>query len=513
MPTGSYKVYVDWNDDGDFDDVGEDVTLRVLDGRSAVTMQYGRDQQRALSPTAVGQANFQLNNISRDYSPENLSSPLAGQIVPARPVQITGTVGASTYTMFRGQLDDFKVQPGYNDRYINVDCIDALGALRGVSVSTSLYQGLRTGEAIGVILDEVGWPDTQRVLDAGATVMPWWWLEGADAYDSIMDLLASEGPPALVTLDSQGRIVFLDRHHRLQSSASTSVQATWRGSDVEPLMSDPTEYNHGFKEIVNRVVFELPVRTLSGVATAVWNAEGRITIADGQTMELTASSATPFVVAWTPAAGSDFTLLSGAVTVSLSRTSGQSVVIAIKATGGPAILTDLMLTGYPLSQVSTVRISRVDTGSMSKYGSRSLPDGSFPLWASKGDAAAIGDIILAQRAERLPTITVGMVSANTTRLTQQLTRNLSDRVHVVEPHTGLDADCFIEQIGHTITQGGAEHRTAFGLEKVAAQISGAFILGAGVLGTNVLGRRGFTDPSVMFVLGTQGVLGTNILSP
>ncbi len=79
---------------------------------------------------------------------------------------------------------------------------------------------------------------------------------------------------------------------------------------------------------------------------------------------------------------------------------------------------------------------------------------------------------------------------------------------------GMNADFWIEQIEHRITQGGADHRTTFGLEKAPAQITGAFVIGTSLLGTGVLGRRGFSDPDRIFTLGsaTNAVLGTDVLA-
>lgn len=511
-----YKAYVDWNADGDFTDPLEDVTSDVLDGRTPVTMQYGRDQARALSPIAVGQAAFALDNQSRVYSPENTSSALNGQVVPGRSVMVTGTVGVTTYTLLRATIDDFKLQPDRSERYISVTCIDPLGQLRGVQVTTPLYQGVRPGEAIGYILDAVGWPAALRDLDLGATVMPFWWLDGDDAFQAVLDILDSEGPPALVTVDTSGRIVFRSRHHRLLLSASTTAQSTWRSSgSLEPLISSPAEYNHGFKEIVNSVTFDVPQRAVSGTLTAVWSSQGLTSVSAGETLEITAQGNSPFIGAEIPLDGVDFTTVSGTVSMSLSRDSGGSTLISVVGVGGSATIADLQLRAFAVSTVNTVRVAATDPSSVAKYGPRSLPSGRDPKWPSLGDARAIAQVILGQRAERLPTMTVTMVSANTTRVTQQLTRNLSDRVHITESHTGMDSDMFVEQIGHAITQGGAEHKTTFGLEKCPAQITGVFILGSatsGVLGTNKLGKRGLATSSTMFILGTS-VLGTGVLAP
>jgi hypothetical protein len=515
MAVGDYSVYVDWNNDGDFADPREDVSSRVLDSVSSLTIRYGRDQARALSPISPGESSFVLNNISKDYSPENTASPLTGLVVPAREVKVTGTVGASTTTMLRAQLDDFKVHPDLGERYVEVDCIDPLGTLRDIQVSTGVYRGLRPGEAINILLDAVGWSSTLRDIDVGATVMPYWWLDGDDADQALLDLVNSEGPPALVTVDTSGQIVFRGRHHRLQDTASTTVQSTWRSrGSVEPLVSSPADYNAGFKDIINSVAFEMPALQPHSDIDVVYSSQGTQTIASGDTLVVIAQGTAPFIDAVVPVAGTDFTVVAGSVTVTLDRTSGASTTIRIVATG-LSVIQDLQLRARSIDTISTVRVSSEDGGSIGTYGRRSLPSGREPKWASLGDVGAICSIILGQRADRLPTITVSMKAANSTRLTQQLTRNLSDRVHIIEGQTCLDTDCFIEQIAHTISQGGADHTTTFGLEKAATQVANVFVLGTSVLGTGVLGRRGLANPANMFVLGsvTNGVLGTNVLVP
>jgi hypothetical protein len=504
----SYRLMIDWNDDGDFDDSGEDVTSRTLDGRTPVNVRYGRDQARALSPISAGTANYELNNLSRDYSPENTSSPLDGLVQPGRRTLFQVDYDGTTYTLYRGFLDDFKVKPEIGQRSVDVTCIDALGRLNGVSVSTSLYTSIRTGDAIGLVLDAVGWPADLRDLDPGATVIPWWWLEDADALDAVLNLVDSEGPTALVTVDGDGRIVFRDRHHRLLRTASQVVQATWRSSGaVEPLVSAPADYNHGWKEIVNAISFNVAVRQPAGGLAAVWTAPGRITLSAGQTATLEAKGSTPFFGALTPVAVTDYTLVSGTVAVALSRTSGESTTVSILAIGGAAIVDNLQVRGIALNTVTTAVISGEDATSIGKFGRRSLPTGRDPVWASVQDAAAIIDLILGKRADRVPTISVSMVGGGSpVRLLEQLSRNLSDLVHVVEPHTGLDADCYVEQIAHTVTQGGADHRTTFGLEKAPVAVSPVFTFDVAGKGFNdgKFGIRGGDDPNTMFIFDQTG---------
>lgn len=505
MPA-TYQILVDWLANG-FGGAGtaDDVTARTLDQRTPLAVQYGRDQARQLSPTSPGQFNFELNNISKDYSPENTSSPIAGFVAPGRHVQLQATYGAVAVTLFDGYLDDFDLKPGINDRSVPTTCNDALGRLKGVSVTTPLYRGLRTGDAIGYLLDAVGWPAAARDLDSGASYLPFWWLDNSDAFDSLMQLADSEGPAALVTVDSQGRIVFRDRHHRLTRAASLTAQATWRSSGAEPVLSDPLTYNHGWKEIINSVSVDVPMRSIDSDLSAVWSSPGLLTVVPGTPLTITATASNPFLGAIVPVQDTDYLLVSGSVSMALSQDSGQSTTLTVTSAGG-AVIQDLQLRAYAINSTS-VKVTVEDAQSIAKYGRKSYDNGRLPVWANQYDAFAIASLIIAKRAERLPTLQVTMRGAGgAARLMECLTRNLSDRVHVIESLTGLDADCFVEQIQHQIGQGGPEHVTTFGLEKIPPVVTNAFTFDVAGKGFDqgAFAGGGLDVPATMFRFDTAG---------
>jgi hypothetical protein len=61
-----------------------------------------------------------------------------------------------------------------------------------------------------------------------------------------------------------------------------------------------------------------------------------------------------------------------------------------------------------------------------------------------------------------------------------LARNISDRVRIIEPETGVNDDFFIESIRHTIVSP-LEHEVVFGLEEAPTAPTGPFILGTSTL--------------------------------
>lgn len=512
MPA-TYSVCIDWDGDGTFAAVGDDVSKRIL-ARSNLVVQYGRDQARSLAPMAPGKAEFELNNSTRDYSPENALSPLAGRILPARGVRIQATLIGNMYTMFRGRIDEYDVLPAIETKSVRITALDPMAQFKNSQVSVDLLFSVTTGQAINAVLDALGWPAADRDIDRGATMIRWYWEENTDGLAALQRIVASEGPGAFVYIDDNNKVVFRDRHHRLTRTASTTSQATFRGSGQEPVMSPPLVYDHGWRDIINSITVAVDERDPASELAEVFTSDRTYSIADGQTLSVRAVASDPFFAAVTPVSGTDYTLASGAVTVTLSRTSGQSTTVFIKATGGPAVLTSLKVRAYPVRVVRTLQVQAEDSTSIGKYGRRA-PSLDMP-WAGVNDAQSIAEIILAQRAERLPIVTI-TVGGTDTRLTQQLTRRLSDRITIIDTETGLSAPFYIDRVEHRVIEGGESHVTVFGCEKVPTQPANVFILGSatrGVLGTNKLGKDGLDDPANLFILGsaTNGVLGTSLLA-
>lgn len=494
-----YELCIDWGADGTFANVGDDVTDRVMDKGTPVTIRYGRDQARALAPLAPGRAQFELNNKSRDYSPENSASPLFGLVLPGRDVRLRAVHNSVTYGLFRGHLDEFDILPALETKSARITCLDPLARLKSVRVTTDLHHGLRTGAAIGHLLDAAGWPADLRDLDAGATTIPWWWVDGDDAYTALQQILDAEGPPSLVTIDIDGRMVFRDRHHRLLRTASTTVQTTFRDDGAEPVMAPPLVYDHGLRDIINTITFDIPIRRPSGLVAQVWQMQGQRAIADGETIQLAAQGNTPFFGAITPAAGVDYTVLSGTVTTALTRTAGVSTLVLVTATGGPAVIDGMAVRAYPIVTETTVQVTAEDTTSIDRYGRRSWPSEREPSLASLPDAIAIADIILAQRAERLATLTITINGLTDERIVQQLSRDLSDRVHIIEQQTAVDADFFIEEIQHVASD--LHLVTTFSCEKVPTAAVDPFTFNVAGRGFNDgrFGDTGRDDPATVFV--------------
>lgn len=220
----AYIQAVDWENDGAYSGLYDDITEDVLD--RGISVQYGREQNRQLSPGAVGRSSFVLCNADRIYSPENVDGPLYGDLGPARSTKLTVELNNVVYSVHTGRIDDFTIHPDRGDRTADFTTLDGMALLQRATISTELMIAPRTGQIVDRILDEIGWV-APRDIDVGATFPRYWWAEGDNAFDAMQEIVRAEGPPAAAYVAPDGTFVFQDRHHRIQNAASLVSQATF----------------------------------------------------------------------------------------------------------------------------------------------------------------------------------------------------------------------------------------------------------------------------------------------
>jgi hypothetical protein len=482
--SGPLHVYVDWDRNGNFTGPFDDVTDDV---RGTVSVSFGRESVTALAPLIAGRGSFDLDNTSRRYSPRNASSPLFGKVKPARPVLITRDVKVgtttTTYTIFRGHIDDTPISPDVDGRLVTVNLVDSLQDFQQNTISTELWQGLRSGDAIGKILDAAGWTGG-RDLDPGCSIFPWWWAEGSTAASALQDVLDSEGPPSLLTIGPAGEIVFRDRCHRLTRSASTTSQRTLRGTDgaPEPVIGRGFIYSDNWQNIINDVILQIDERAASPLGVA-WSSSETVTIPASSSVNVLVQTSDPFLNAVTPVSDIDYTVASGTLTsATLSRTSGASTSITLTAAGVDTSVAGLQLRALSVPVARSYQVTSSDTASQADYGQRNVPGTASPAWVSRWDATDLARQATAQRAQPLPALQVPFTchDSQATRLAAVLALDLSDRVTVIEPETGLANDFFVETITHEIGSV-TQHVITLGLEMVPTTPTSVFMLGTSTL--------------------------------
>lgn len=522
MTVRGHHVGIDWSQHGTYTYPLEDASSYVLPGD--ITISWGRDVEGDITlASTAGTLAFDLNNESQVFSRENSSSPIAGNILPGREVQyqVTDQATGTTYTLLDGILDNSQVT-GDPASVFSASVLDGWGRPGARTISGSMHQGLRTGTAIGFILDHIGWTGG-RSIDPGVTVMPWWWEEGTDAADAITKLVHSEGPPAIAYVEG-GTFVFHDRHHRLFNTRSQTSQGlfthiypegTGPGGDFK-IEAGSFDYDDGLKTIVNTAEFSVPVRTVQQPAE-VWSSDDLVTAPTG-TVTVTVQATDPFINAVTPSvAGGEIQLQAGSVSaVTLSRTSGQSAILTITCTTD-AVITRLALNANPVTVSRTEQVSASDPNSIGIFGEKEWPDAASPVFANPYDVQAIASKIVATYANYRPTITFTIVGLNTTYLTKMLTTKIGDRITVRNDKRGINGDFIVERLAHRITSLGLVHRLTITCQAVEpAQAANPFTFNVAGKGFDQgqFAADGIDNASTVFRFDTaaqgfdQGVFGT-----
>jgi hypothetical protein len=455
MPVRGYALAVDFSGAGDFTGPYDDVSTTDLDIDLEVT--YGRDTPRAASTMASGSLGFSLDNGDRRYSSANTSSPIAGRVTSGRRAQLSynGTV------LLAGVVDSVTVDPNAAAKDATFEVRDAWGRPGAEQLSTPLYAGVRTGTAIGHVLDAIGWTGG-RDLDSGATHIAWWWAEGEDAATAIDKLVASEGAPAIAYVQGT-TFVFRDRHHRITRTASMTSQATFTGKLLTAgpggafRILEKRGYDDGFTHIANAATFTVDQRAPAAGAL-VWSSDDPVSLAANDTVVLEAQATDPFYDA-TIAATTD-----GTVTATLSRTSGRSVTVTLTTGGAPAIVTRLAITATSVPVVRTVKVAAEDAASIATFERVQWP-GEVP-WANAYDAQAIATRIVAVYAQPRPAVTVSIADLDSTYRAQIMARQIGDRITIRDDDLGINGDYVIEKITHRITKLGVSHEVTFGCQVV-----------------------------------------------
>jgi hypothetical protein len=517
-----YTLGILWSRAGDYTGPLEDVSSYVPKSPDIVA-SWGRGDPRATADGVAGKLDFVLNNYQRQFSPENTASPIAGRQVPGTPVRLTvadPAAGGATL-VYQGPLDTLAVDTSASNKEFTGSVLDGWGKPGASKLSTQVYQGQRTGDLIGIILDTIGWDAAARDIDPGVTLVPYWWLENVDAGTAVIDLVHSEGVPA-ITYVQNGVFVFRDRHHRVTEADSLTSQGIYthiipagpRGTDHK-ILRGQFSYDHGLDYIINSATIEV-APWLPSRREIVWATEDTIMLDAGETITVVIRTDDPFVDLQLPTVDvylndntftQDYHLAQGAVSFGLSRTSGQSALLTITAGIGGALLdAGLAVRGTPLRQGAARKFSAIDPDSQKTYGDNDW-DGTAP-WAHYYDAAAIVDRMVSIYSQPRPSVTFsvdGALGAET--LTRILATQISDRIITRNDEIGLNADFHVEQITHTVMQLGLRHVLTIGaqvVEPYQADLPFVFDAAGQGFGQGEFGMDTGLNPATMFRFDVSG---------
>ena len=480
MTTGVpvYANHVDWNQDADFSDSGEDVSARTVS--ASVRWERGRDQIRALSPPMAGSLSCTIDNTSGDYSPENASSPLYGLVEPGRELRFRCEYDSVTYPLFRGDIDEPSIDS--EGQTLGIRALGVLSRLAGQKVSTDLYTNITTDTALGYLFTALGMASKLSILDSGKTVLSHWWCGEDDALEMAKKLLFAEGPGAALYEDASGVVCFHSRHYRLKTTRCKTSQATYSDTGTGSLHVTPYRYGRGRKDVINRVTIERKVLTFADSVTPLWEYTETLSLLPGESRVFDIALSVPSgPTAWSLNTTITQANYTGwvAPTATYKRYNRATGLYDITANSGshfrltitnpssiPIDLTNVRIDNYAGTITDQPVVNGFDT-SASIAEMRTLPSGLQP-WPYIDPTTAQGLADGIAYAYHLPRsqVEVTIENATETDLLSLLAREISDRVTIVDSRSHINGAFFVERLVHEVSEQGTRHRLTLGCERV-----------------------------------------------
>lgn len=474
MSKATYKVLVDWNNDGDYTDTYDDITTYVI----SCSWSRGRDYASQLTgKSTAGTITVVLNNESKIFSSFNVSSPIYGSILPGRRIRVQGIFGGETYTLWTGRLLRIIPHPATSGlQEATLEGIGVLGYYNQNKVNVPMYLAQPTGALIGVICF-VASGDIGLVigLDIGTITVTRYWVDDNTMMYSLGQIEDTEG--GFVLEASDGRFAFEDRAHRTLAPHTIS-QVTFSDAPGASLGYTGIMQDDPLIEIYNEFKAEVQLFTVESLAVLWTLSETGVdspAIATHTTQIFWASypnaesaSEAIGVDAWTtPIATTDFTAyttpsgagsdITGDIIINTTKFSTAMKIEVYNGNAATAYIRFLQARGTPLFRSNSTWYSAEDAVSQGKYGIRTYPNPAQFL-PSASTAQVWCNTMLAKYKDPHPILSFSVLgNIDDNHMTQVLTRNISDRITIVangESGLGINADFFIEAEHHKVEKGG-----------------------------------------------------------
>lgn len=245
-------VRADLNQSGGFTGTGEDLSgdgyVLMPPNGPGVHIKRGNDVSQPTLPIKIGEATFDLDNQDGNWDVDTRD------LDEGDPIRIQANHSSVDYPLFEGPVEALTEHPEWARQSVSVRALGPGGAFaRRKNYKSELQTGVRIDQAIGTLLDAVGWPSADRVLDVADRSCEFFWLDVEDdPWKILSQLVNAEGPLAQFYMDGQGRAVFEAQNFRTTATRSTVIQETFRRVTTEPIFSRMLKYDNGQKAVVNK---------------------------------------------------------------------------------------------------------------------------------------------------------------------------------------------------------------------------------------------------------------------
>lgn len=309
--TVTHRLFIDWDKNGDWSDPSEEVSNDLL---PVLTGERGKDQARIFAPPMAGDFSVELNNESHTYNPYAIgeSGPLLLEdgttllLEDGSELLLEGSVlDLEPGKLVRWTVNDVPVWTGISEdmsfalrpQSVRVSALGILSKYNERKVTSPVYQGLRTDQALHVLFDALGHPVADRDFSTGDSVLDWFWLYEANPIQTVNDILNTEGAGASFYEDGQGRLIFENRNYRTENTRASQSQYTF--STIETVTD--FAFHPDYHDITNQCFIDIAHREAQALQE-IWALGEELILAASETKTFTIRTSDPFINATVPSA-------------------------------------------------------------------------------------------------------------------------------------------------------------------------------------------------------------------
>lgn len=366
---------VDWDNDGAFsgeNEGGRIYSIEVEAGRQFFVKSDGQGFQ----PVSASKGTLYLRNMDGRYDPYNLSSPLAGNILPGRKflLKVQNEADDSREDVMTGKIADIRPIYGELDA-VKIELVNGIEDLKK-PIRTTVQATIRYDAAISACLTALGWTGGTDIDTTVSETMPYWWARGNSAFAEILSI--TEAALGMFCVGEDGSAVYKSRVSAETPLMTITEDHTW---DKYPIRS-PMPWESIFNSI------RVYARKRSQVNdVTLWQSVDKPLIPANDSREIWAefSYNNEDAVATsvtTPVENTDYdansqddgggTDLSGNIGITLTDFA-TSAKQAVNNTGGTdAYMTLMKLRGNAIVADKYTYVERKDDESIAKFGEREL---------------------------------------------------------------------------------------------------------------------------------------------
>jgi len=477
----TYALYVDWNDDGDFDDAGEDISADWI--RIAITSGYSSPFARY--PT-VGRMTVLLKNAAKTYSP-----PETATARPRLPVKLTMAYGGTTKTIFTGWIQTLR--PDYGSRLARravMECVDAIWLLDQFDGEIALMTNTYADDIITRVVDAVYTPPATAYQN-GINLFPtaadrWtgqlvWALTAINQGAGVMQRVNASGKIQDACTSDWGRFFVskagVPTYYNRHKMPFDSTTALTLDDDMVGL-----DYGMSADDVRNYIEVTCHPRKIGEVNEVLGQLDQNDApmIEDGASVTFDIAFRDPAnnavqlggLSVVTPVATTDFAVTddeagegtddTASITPAMTAYGDHAEITLNNAAGHPVWVQTLRVRGLAVRSSESVTVVASEASDVVQ---RLRVDAA--LMSSAIDAQSLAAWLLSYYKDPLHNIQGVTIFANSTATLMAAVRDLElmNRVVITEGQTGLSAQAgYIYAMRHTIERGRI-HRLEFNMEQ------------------------------------------------